>query len=183
MRAFIAVPLNEQIKEAIAKTIISLRRRGITLVSKEKMHFTLKFLGDVTKDDLDRLKEALKDVKFRSFFSVISGKGVFPNMDRPRVLWLNIKDGEALKDLARLVSRCVDRIGIKTEDKKEFSPHLTIARIKSFSTKFAREIAGEFMKIDTPVKELKVDSFQLVITRTDLEGWPYEVLEEYKSEG
>ena len=83
----------------------------------------MKFLGDIKSDEIDIVKEHVKKLNPHKFTMSLSGIGVFPNKDRPRVLWIGIDKGR--EELTRICKS----LGGK-------DPHLTIARIRSFGSEF-----------------------------------------------
>src|SRR2546423_13384679 len=65
-----------------------------------------------------------------AFPLVIGGFGAFPNARRPRVVWLGLREGaEPLIALQRRVEDELLRREI-VSDGEEFTPHLTLARVR-----------------------------------------------------
>ncbi len=105
MRVFVAVFPPPGIQEALHHAVRALPKSGeFRLTSPEKIHLTLKFLGDVAEDDVSRVAESLKPVreKHAPFEVVTSGFGAFPSERRARILWAGVGEGfEPLRVLAR----------------------------------------------------------------------------------
>lgn len=98
----------------------------------EKLHFTLRFLGDVGAANIAALCGALAGVAARcpTFNLRISGTGVFPSSSKPRVLWLGAKgDLGTVASIKSLLDDELSSIGFVSEQKR-FAPHLTLARFK-----------------------------------------------------
>jgi 2'-5' RNA ligase len=94
-------------------------------------HFTLAFLGEVTRDALDRLTPALAVAvgRHRPFPLTLGGLGTFPRPDRPRILWVGVTEGrDELQALAASVHAVVRSVGLSLED-RPFVPHLTVRRL------------------------------------------------------
>lgn len=125
-RLFVAVDLPEAIKEEITKISAQLPKDGVRLVSKENLHITLKFIGEVEIKKVEEIKSKLRSIKMKNFECKLKGVGVFPNENYIRVVWIGI-ESETLLQLAKKVESTLIDIG-KKED-REFSPHLTIARV------------------------------------------------------
>lgn len=134
LRAFIAIEIPEEIKKQIASQTAGLRQmlgRSVRWVNPENIHLTLKFLGDISPANIDSLTRALK-TEFRQFlpFEIsVDNLGAFPNLHRPRIIWIGLN---APADLARLqhqLEAATTRLGYAGDD-KPFSPHLTIGRIR-----------------------------------------------------
>ncbi len=133
IRVFVAIDItNEQIKKLIEGIQRELLQGGVDAkpVELENLHITLRFIGEVPQATVNEIINKLKTLKYTKFKIKIKGLGVFPNPSNPRVLWAGVTEGaKELTELHEIVERLVGKYGIK--DDKEFTPHLTIARIKS----------------------------------------------------
>lgn len=97
------------------------------------MHLTMKFLGNIEQSKVQKISKLLKNIAsdFNSFTIQFSNIGGFPNMQRPRVVWMGIKKGsESLKHLNNKVECELEKIGFEKE-KREYKAHLTLGRVKS----------------------------------------------------
>ncbi|MFN7105766.1 MAG: RNA 2',3'-cyclic phosphodiesterase [Pyrobaculum sp.] len=103
----------------------------IKLVERENLHFTLRFLGEIPQSRVNDVVKTLSMLRFNKFQLGLAGIGVFPDLSRPRVLWVGVSQGvEEIKKVAKAIRESVDRYAAHVE-KEEFVPHLTIGRIKS----------------------------------------------------
>jgi 2'-5' RNA ligase len=116
----------EWVQGLLAKTGADLK-----LVKPQKTHITIRFLGNISPLMLDAMYEEIKQVSFPPFEITFRGLGAFPHLNRPRVVWAGIQKGadELVKIFEQLEPR-LRKLGFKP-DKKGFSPHLTIARVRS----------------------------------------------------
>ncbi len=135
IRTFIAVDLPAEIKTQIGQIVSPLRPlcRSIRWVRSEGLHLTLKFLGEIEQDQLPEIFTALETALSGrpSFGFRLSGLGGFPNLRRPRVLWIGVPQGhEPLRELAGVVEKALIPCGFAPE-KRPFSAHLTIGRVRS----------------------------------------------------
>lgn len=97
----------------------------------DNLHITTKFIGEWPEARMDELHELLAEAAPRIPFTVeIGGLGWFPNERAPRVLWAGVAGGGPLAALARETDERLTGLGIQ-HDEREFSPHLTLARIKN----------------------------------------------------
>lgn len=134
LRSFIAVNIPFEIQSAVARSIVPLQKilskPLVRWVPLDNVHLTLKFLGDVSPDNLARLADALKgEAQNHEVFSItVGGLGAFPNPRRARVLWIGLEAPVALKALMQGVETVSTLLGYSPED-RPFSPHLTIARV------------------------------------------------------
>jgi RNA 2',3'-cyclic 3'-phosphodiesterase len=134
MRVFIAVIPPPETQAAVAAMIASLRRTGdqVSWVRESNLHFTLRFLGEVTEATAARAAIAAGEAAAtHGRFTLALGRaGAFPDQQHARVLWLGLTHGE--RALAALTATLEDRLaaqGIPRSD-REFSPHLTIGRLR-----------------------------------------------------
>ena len=135
IRTFVSVSVPKEIVNIQSMLKSTVEPKGLKLrwVMNGKMHLTLKFIGNTTQGSIDNLNEALFNVvKSAKVINLsISGTGAFPVKGRPNVLWLGIKgDIDELKQLTVNINNSLEPLGFITE-KREFLPHVTIARIKS----------------------------------------------------
>lgn len=157
MRLFIAIELPEYIKQRMAEVQGRIKDTGVSAswTRPEGIHLTLKFLGEVAEEKIaammTALSNALKEVK--AFQIEVAEAGAFPNVRKPRVIWLGIAgEIEALKKLQMSVETEMKTFGFEPEERK-FSPHLTLARIK-----FPRS-RDNWQKALESVKDIKFSPF------------------------
>ncbi len=132
MRLFTAIDLPQDILLRLERLVAALRPEALIKWSPlDNLHITTKFIGEVPEARVNELSEALAEVAPRQPFEVeIRELGWFPNERSPRVLWAGVHGGVPLRTLARETEEHLIPLGIASED-REFSPHLTLARIKS----------------------------------------------------
>jgi 2'-5' RNA ligase len=150
-RSFVAVEIPAEIQSALARSTArlqkSLPKPLIHWVAPQNVHLTLKFLGDVSPANLERLAEALKTeaVAHETFDMSVGGLGAFPNPLRARVIWIGLEAPAALMALLRGVEAVTARLGYTSEDRL-FSPHLTIGRV-------GKNVSGtDFQRIRTSLE-------------------------------
>jgi 2'-5' RNA ligase len=150
MRLFLAIPIDKPILDALAGATDKLRetRAPVRWVRPEGMHLTLKFLGDTEPGRVEPLVEAIADVTegIMPFPISVAGSGAYPKIRSPRVLWAGVMENSGtLKRLVKSIEEEGEKLGFERE-KREFSPHITIGRVKG-NMNIARLIAA--------VKEIK----------------------------
>ena len=135
-----AVDLDEPtIRERIVSAQRGLEetRAQLKLVDPEIMHLTLRFLGEIHQATVDRVKEAMNACRFSRFEAEFSGLGAFPSLNRINVVWVGITQGhEQLNEIFHQLEPRLRQIGLPPDD-KGFSPHLTIARVRTGANKAA----------------------------------------------
>jgi 2'-5' RNA ligase len=103
----------------------------VKLVEPQNIHVTVRFLGDITPAMSEKVFDEMQKVQFSSFNVQIKGIGVFPDLRYPRVVWAGITEGaDQLKSVFSQLEPRLRGLGF-TPDSKGFSPHLTIARVRS----------------------------------------------------
>ncbi|MGA8761910.1 MAG: RNA 2',3'-cyclic phosphodiesterase [Candidatus Sulfotelmatobacter sp.] len=129
MRLFIALDLDDAIRERIARFLDGVREFApdARWVRPESLHVTLKFIGEKPEPVVEQIKQALKTIRASAVEIDFRGYGFFPSAKAPRVFWIGLQAGPPLVSLATAVEETVAALGIPRED-HAFSPHLTLAR-------------------------------------------------------
>ncbi|HNN14452.1 MAG TPA: RNA 2',3'-cyclic phosphodiesterase [Anaerolineales bacterium] len=183
IRAFIAVDLPPIIQDSLEKQTAHLRQtlgNGLVRwVPPRNLHLTLRFIGDIPPTHLDFFKQMLTKTadSHRPFDLQIGGIGSFPNLKRPRVLWVGLHAPEDLSSLQRQIETGTVQLGFEKED-KPFSPHLTIGRVRQTTT------PADIAKIRTALEETqlgrigtaRIDSVHLYQSELHSEGSVYKKL-------
>ena len=152
IRAFIAIELPEVIVEEIGRVEARLKPRvppdTIRWVKPDSIHLTLKFLGQVPSDQLDLITSSLKAAAaLHAVFPLeVSGAGCFPNLHRPRVVWVGVvEQGHRLTSLQRAVENAISPLGYPSEQ-RDFTPHLTLGRLASDVRQLDQKKIGEVVQ-------------------------------------
>jgi 2'-5' RNA ligase len=103
----------------------------LKLVKPQNIHLTVRFLGDISPAMVDAIYEEMKQVSFAPFETELRGLGAFPKLTYPRVVWAGIRKGaDKLTNVFEQLEPRLRGLGFKP-DNKGFSPHLTIARVRT----------------------------------------------------
>jgi len=134
MRLFIALPLEAQVKDALGKIISDLKRHGgpVKWVKPENIHLTLRFLGETDENLVSKIKTEIDAVAagHAQVRTSISRLGGFPNLNRPRVIWVGIEHNlELLSKMARQMELRARTLRFEKES-RAFKAHMTLARIR-----------------------------------------------------
>jgi 2'-5' RNA ligase len=129
MRLFVAIDLEAQIRDKIARFLDGVRgfAEDARWVRPESLHVTLKFIGEQTEDSVSAIIEHLRGVPGQPIDIRFTGHGFFPTAKAPRVFWVGIQAGPELAALATKIDLAMFTQNIPREDRL-FSPHLTLAR-------------------------------------------------------
>jgi 2'-5' RNA ligase len=139
-RTFIALELNEALQQFLGNVIsrAALELPNLRWVDPAGIHLTLAFLGYLTDEQLETAIDAAQVAALQSvpFEYRLKGLGIFGSSSQPRVIWMGVDDlpswriqGSPLQHVHRILSRELELRGFEVE-KRPFSPHLTLARIK-----------------------------------------------------
>jgi len=106
-------------------------RADLKLVERENLHFTVKFLGEITDAQAAEADRRLRGMKMAGATVLVKGVGAFPGPGRPRVVWVGVakEDSQKLIAIGEPVIQTLKGIG--EEDSRPFQPHLSLARVRS----------------------------------------------------
>jgi len=149
LRIFVAVDISDTLRDSI----LGFQRRlsslggGLKLVERDNLHITLRFIGEVDKAQVDEVVRRLRNLRFNNFAISLRGVGVFPDLRRPRVIWVGVEDGfNELKSLREEILKLTGDIGEKED--KEFIPHITVARVKYVNIPDLAQVLREYSSTD-----------------------------------
>ena len=175
-RGFIAVeiPISERLQalhSALDRLPIKMK-----LVSLENIHITLKFLGQTKLDQVKEIESIIKNaVTDIDPFSIrLQGTGVFPNRKYIKVIWIGISNSLPLSSIAKQIDEQLVKLGFPRE-KRPFSPHMTLGRIKFLNYKEQLlSILDEYK--DTTFSDIAIDSILLKKSTLTPSGPIYETI-------
>jgi 2'-5' RNA ligase len=170
IRTFIAISLTPELRTALDKMSTDLKpfAQGIRWVKPDSIHLTIKFLGNLSTDQLQEVFDGMEiaQKRFPEMFSVdVEGTGAFPSLRRPRVLWVGIKGEqmEKLRSLQGLIDSSLQKMGFPSENRK-YSPHLTVARIKD-----GKQLGNLLERFSSyPFQSTKLPVDKISVMRSDL---------------
>lgn len=134
-RTFIALEQDESLQRRLSETIYRLASAlpRLKWVDPAGIHLTLAFLGELNDQQLAKTVVAAQyaAAAVNPFAYRLSGLGTFGPPRQPRVLWMGIAEPSGvLTVLYQALTLALQQQGFPT-DERPFSPHLTLARIKS----------------------------------------------------
>jgi len=178
MRAFIAIPCPDELKEGMLGIQERIKDTGkLTLVKPENIHLTMKFLGEVDEDKIPDITERLDFLSEQQDFDIsLKGIGAFPGMDYIRVVWVGVDKGAG--DIIKIHSEIDHNLKeMNFKKDKNFHPHLTIARVKFPKNKEElRDIIQKNSARD--FGSFKADRIELMQSRLSPRGPEYSVIHE-----
>jgi len=180
LRTFIALELSPEIRQELSKIQKELKKSGADAkwVKPENIHLTLKFLGNTPVDKIPLINNLLQETanQCKSFDISISDLGVFPRIESPRVIWVDINQGkEELIKFAGEIENKLSDLGFIKED-RPFQTHVTLARIKSSLNRL--NLAEKLKAINPPPLSQRVDKITFFKSTLTPQGPVYEILKE-----
>ena len=152
---------------------------GARWQSREQLHMTLRFIGEVDGRDARAIDDALAGIEAPAFGLQLHGVGQFGN-NQPHTLWAAARKSELLEHLARKVDTAIRRVG-QPQDAHKFTPHITLARMRNPALEKVREwLADHALSTST---EFTVDAFCLYSSKLTSDGSIYRVEQEYPLKG
>jgi RNA 2',3'-cyclic 3'-phosphodiesterase len=176
VRTFVAVFPPPEVREALARAARELpASKAFRLIGSEKIHLTLKFLGNVAEDDLSRVKQALEQLRGRHepFEVETSSFGAFPSERKARILWAGVGEGSGpLRAVAQIVDDLLEPAGFEREG-RPYVPHLTLGRARGHGTKL------DGASVSPRALRFSVSGVDLVESVPGERGVTYSVLQSY----
>ena len=120
-------------------------------------------MGEVSPDKVNEIKKRLGTVKFKPFTANLQGVGVFPSEEKIRVVWAGVEPHELICEIQQKIDKVLEGIFAK---EKDFQPHLTLARVKTYEKKFFEQLKQLTVE---PLK-FEVSSFKLVESKLEPTG-------------
>jgi len=171
MRCFLAIELSKDIKEKLEELKSHFKMKGIKLVEKENLHITVKFLGDIDKEIVEKIKNL--DLSIKPVKSDIKYIGVFPNENYIRVIWVGATN---LISIFKEIDRKLSELGFKKE--KDYVPHITIGRVKFIENKkLLKNKIDKYKNVE--LGELEVKNIVLMKSELTREGPIYKVIKKW----
>jgi len=177
MRLFVAL----SIPDTVAHQFMLLQGGvpGARWQSREQLHMTLRFIGEVDGRDARAVEDALAGIEAPAFHLHFHGVGQFGNK-QPHTLWAAARPNEMLDHLARKVDTAIRRVG-RPQDAHKFTPHVTLARLRNPELDKVREwLTAHALFTST---EFTVDAFCLYSSKLTSDGSIYRVEQQYPLKG
>ena len=184
MRLFVAVEIDPALARELARVVGELRARvdshapraRLTWVAEDRLHFTVRFIGEVDESRASGIATALAAPLPVAPVDLTMGSiGAFPPTGRPRVIWAGIQDGrDPMAGIEREVSARLAGCGIPPEG-RDYSPHLTLARVRDPASLRVRDVLEGVPQ--GPFGSTRVEAITLFQSRLSPKGPTYVVLQ------
>lgn len=176
MRLFVAAPLPDELREPLRRLMEGIGG-SVRWVRPARVHLTIRFLGEVPTDGIEGIAGLLSDVarRHRPFELRAAGTGAFPNVRRPRVLWVGLGPPAEVARLACLRDEFEEGlVGLGLErEVRPFRPHLTIGRVRGPSRSVPVPRVAGIEGADFEARPFPVAEIDLMESRLDAGGTRY----------
>ena len=134
IRSFLAFELPPGIKSEVARISGEVKKSGLNAgwVKPGNIHLTVVFMGNINSDDVPVITSLIGNAvsSCKTFDISLGGMGLFPDIRRPRVIWLGLNgEIDRLSSLRDDLQKPLESFGIKQE-KRPFKAHLTLGRFR-----------------------------------------------------
>ncbi len=173
MRAFIAVDISEEIRAKTSKIIREFQSLDINVkfVEPGNLHFTVKFLGEIKENQIDSMRERIKNAceALEPFKISLKGVSYFGKPNYIRTLFVGTDEGR--DEFVKMVNKIEKNL--KSDREGKFSPHLTIGRVKSGKNKECMlKLIEKYSEVN--IGEMKVNDVKLKKSTLTAKGPVYE---------
>jgi len=127
IRLFVALALPDKVAESLLA--IQSGVPGARWMTREQLHLTMRFIGEVDERDANAIDDALASISTSRFMLELKSVGEFGGRN-PRALWAGVSGDGALVHLQRKIESAMQRLGLPAEERK-FTPHVTLARLRA----------------------------------------------------
>lgn len=139
-RLFVSLDIPEFVRDEIdliRKEVYGVGAEKIKWEEVEKLHVTLKFLGDVEDSRQSKILESLQHAvaKFSKLSLELDKFDIFERNGIPSILWLGLKDNSELNSLFAGIENQLAKHNFKKE-KRKFHPHITVLRLRGSENQF-----------------------------------------------
>ncbi|GAB4295088.1 MAG: RNA 2',3'-cyclic phosphodiesterase [Ignavibacteriaceae bacterium] len=180
IRLFVALNIPVEIISEVISAAKNIAGRNYHLhrwEPPEKIHLTLKFIGEVEDDLLLPITSSLKFIEsFPQLKCKTTKFGFFYRNNKPAILWAGLEIDPEIYLIVSELEKRMEQLGIQKEN-KAFKPHLTLLRVRK---KVAPDFISEFENHYIPVKEFYAKTVSLFQSKLLPEGSVYMNLKSFK---
>jgi len=174
MRLFVGLDLPAEIEDHLGLVGGGIPRARWE--EREKLHVTMRFIGEVDGGTKRRLEEALEAVRHPPFSLAVAGVGLFPPGGKPRILWAGLDGAAPVLELHARIERALLATGLPSEGRK-FTPHVTLARLHDSPKAKVIEFLQHHALLHTSTWEVR--AFQLYSSVLSPGGSKYRIEHHY----
>lgn len=182
IRLFIALEISDDVINLVINERDKLlgKEKSIRWESRDKLHITLKFLGDTDKALIGNIEQAIEViVKNSKSFQMELGKfGVFRRNGEPKILWVGLKGSKELERIVNEIGDSFTKFGY-SKDERTFKPHVTILRFRGHER---IDKILELLEVKLPEKEYMAKYITLYKSELTKGGSVYTAIKRFQLE-
>lgn len=179
-RIFIALKItaDEELKRVYNELKRKLSADKIKWVPLENVHLTLKFIGEIPEENVQKMLLHLNPkLAANEIYLNFSGIGIFGSRYNPKVIWLGMQPNRDLLELQQQLQNQLEELGF-VPDRQNFVPHITLARINQLSDKnYFNEIIANYKQINC--QSQTTDGYYVVESKLLPTGPQYSYLKKF----
>lgn len=175
IRVFVALNLPQDIKSSLS--LLKADLRGAQWVPLPNLHLTIRFIGEVNEQQLQFIKEELREVSLLPFSLRLKDLGHFSGRSGPNIIWVGVDPMEELLELRTLVDLALLKANVPLE-KLNFKPHVTLAKLKGTPIELLAEYFQAGMGFYT--REIEFKEMVLISSKLRKDGPVYSEEEIFK---
>jgi RNA 2',3'-cyclic 3'-phosphodiesterase len=179
VRLFIGTEIDDEMKRRAAAIAAALReqigtRAQARWIPSDNLHITLWFIGEVDEERTAAITRSINTPFLVPAFDLqLRGVAAFPPSGHPRVFWIGVaRGGDSMRALYNELARRLTPLGFEPE-RRAYSAHLTIARVKECRSRHVRNILQGF---DADAGTCRISAVTLFRSRLSPKGATYEPL-------
>ena|SRR3989338_4705383 len=173
-RCFLAITLPDEIKDELRRIQSEIKFDGkINFPQKENLHLTLKFFGDITDATIEKIKNRFEPFRFHPIKTSLSSVGVFPDLNRIRVIWVSLSPDKEIKELYDRIEEGLSELNFQKEA-RPFSTHITIGRVKFLKSK--QNLIDSMNNIKVKPLNFEIAGFSLISSTLTPKGSEYRTI-------
>jgi len=177
MRVFVSIEIsNNEVINSI-KNFQKIIKIDVKPTELKNLHFTLQFLGEVSKQIIDKVIQSFNTIEFSKFNISLKGIEAFPKLKSPKIIWIGTdeKSNKKMIKLSKKIEKALEPLGFSSE--KPFKPHITVFRIKKKIGDITKEMENH-KNVNFGIQE--ITSIKLKKSELTLNGPVYSDLMEIK---
>jgi 2'-5' RNA ligase len=179
VRLFLAINPGAEVKTRIDEAMEPLRgvAPGLRWVAADRLHLTVKFLGEQPTSIVPALSQAVDAAVARHGDAplALGGVGAFPNFRRARVVWLGVEPHPRLELLHHDIEESCAALGFEP-DGRPFRPHLTVARVPDGTAGETLRALSRAARAASFSETVDVESVDLMVSEPTSAGPRYRLL-------
>ena len=174
-RTFICVDFPDPVIEEVARVQEVLGKWKFIgkMTELDNLHLTLKFLGEIDSEKLEKVRERLGKINFLNMNLRLGDVGLFNYMSNPRIVWIKI-EGRGIFELQKKIDEALEGLFKKEE---RFMSHVTVARVKYVKDK--KGFSDYVKRIKLKDVGFEIGKFKLNESELNKIGPFYKTVEEF----